>query len=87
MNRLTDLLVWTSTRISPLPDIETVCAEPSPLRCHVPASLVNTRVWGITCQLASLSSERNLGIGDYADLSALCRVAANEGADFVGVNA
>ncbi len=69
-----------------LPDIETVCAEPSPLRCHVPPSLVNARVWGITCQLAGLSAERNLGIGDYADLSALCRVAADEGADFVGVN-
>ncbi len=69
-----------------LPDIETACAEPSPLRCHVPAFLANARVWGVTCQLASLSSERNLVIGDYADLSALCTVAANEGADFVGVN-
>jgi 4-alpha-glucanotransferase len=69
-----------------LPDIAAVRAEPSPPRCHIPASLAGARVWGLTCQLGSLVSDRNAGIGDYADLAVLCRVAADEGADFVGVN-
>lgn len=57
----------------------------SPL-CHVPRGLRRARIWGVTCQLSSLASKRNLGIGDFADLAALCRTLAATGADFVGLN-
>ena len=61
-------------------------AEPDPPRCHVPDPLEDALAWGLTCQLPSLASERNLGMGDFADLAALARLAAAEGADFLGLN-
>ena len=42
------------------------------------------RVWGVSCQLYSLRSARNLGIGDFADLAAFADIAAAAGADFIG---
>lgn len=69
-----------------LPDIDAVRAEPSPARCFVPEALRQARVWGITCQVLSLASARNHGMGDFADLEAMCLLASAEGADFVGVN-
>jgi 4-alpha-glucanotransferase len=60
-------------------------AEP-PARCYLPPWLDQERVWGISCQLYSLRSARNLGIGDFADLAALAEIAAAAGADFIGVN-
>lgn len=71
---------------APPPTIDEVRAEPPTKRCFIPSELANARVWGITCQLASLVSARNFGIGDFADLAELCRTAAAEGADFVGCN-
>ncbi|MDQ0316485.1 4-alpha-glucanotransferase [Amorphus orientalis] len=44
------------------------------------------RCWGIVLQLYELRSARNLGIGDFADLATACRIAARDGADFVGTN-
>ena len=66
--------------------IEEALAEPAPARCYVPEELGDARCWGLTCQLPSLASSRNLGMGDFADLAALCRLAAAQGADFVGTN-
>lgn len=57
-----------------------------PPRCHVPAALETRSAWGLTCQLPALVSDRNLGMGDFADLAAFCRLAADQGADFVGLN-
>lgn len=54
--------------------------------CHLPSFLEQSRVWGITCQLYGLRSRRNWGIGDFEDLAQLCELAADQGADFVGVN-
>ena len=84
--RLAELFSLDETGAAAPPGIAEARAEASPLRCHVPEALEDARVWGLTCQLPSLVSERNLGIGDFADLAEFCRVAAAEGADFVGLN-
>ena len=55
-------------------------------RCFIPSWLANGRAWGMTCQLYGLRSDRNWGIGDFADLAQLAELAASVGADFVGVN-
>jgi 4-alpha-glucanotransferase len=60
--------------------------QPAGARCFVPDWLIDGRVWGITCQLYSLRSARNQGIGDFEDLALLAEQAAAAGADFVGVN-
>ena len=54
--------------------------------CALPKAIAGQRLWGVACQLYSLKSKRNLGIGDFADLAALARIAGGEGAAFVGVN-
>lgn len=71
---------------TPPPGIDEARVEPDPPRCHVPAAVADARVWGLTCQLPSLVSDRNLGMGDFADLAAIARIAAAEGADFLGVS-
>ena len=53
---------------------------------HVPAALRDARAWGVACQLGSLVSSRNHGMGDFADLAELCRIVGGMGADFVGLN-
>jgi 4-alpha-glucanotransferase len=55
-------------------------------QCFVPEWLKNGRVWGISCQLYGLRSQRNHGIGDFEDLAQLCEIGAAAGADFVGAN-
>ena len=80
--------IFDIANAAPLPPsgIDEVRAEPSSPKCYVPDTLVERRIWGITCQLPGLQSERNVGIGDFADLLALCELVAAEGGDFVGVN-
>ncbi|MEO6928523.1 MAG: 4-alpha-glucanotransferase, partial [Casimicrobiaceae bacterium] len=56
-----------------------------PPRCAAATSQA-ARVFGPAVQLYALRSRRNWGIGDFSDLAALARIAAAEGADFVGVN-
>ena len=60
--------------------------RPTDVACFVPDWLKNGRSWGIACQLYSLRSERNWGIGDFEDLARFAEIAAAAGADFVGVN-
>ncbi|HUF57482.1 MAG TPA: 4-alpha-glucanotransferase, partial [Thermohalobaculum sp.] len=86
LERLAALFSLSETAAGAPPGIAEARAEAAPARCHVPEALREARVWGLTCQLSSLTSERNLGIGDFADLGEFCRVAAEEGADFVGLN-
>lgn len=44
------------------------------------------RTWGLAVQLYALRSARNHGIGDFADLRALCALAGDGGASYVGLN-
>ena len=61
-------------------------AAPDGEPCFMPDWLQDGRCWGIACQLYSLRSARNCGIGDFTDLAQFCDLAAKSGADFVGVN-
>ncbi len=54
--------------------------------CYIPPWLEGGRAWGITCQLYSLRSARNWGMGDFEDLARLAEIAAPFGADFIGIN-
>ena len=68
--------------------------EPAPVtmdvpedgRCWLPDSLGEVPGWGVFCQLYELRSDRNWGIGDFADLAVLARTAGEAGADFLGIN-
>ena len=44
------------------------------------------RLWGATCALYGLSSDRNIGLGDYHDLADASTAFAAHGADFLGIN-
>ncbi len=70
--------------IAPLP--LAAMEPPEGVSCFVPDWLRDERVWGIACQLYGLRSKRNWGIGDFADLARFAEIAAEAGADFVGVN-
>lgn len=83
---LAEAFALTEPAPAPPTGVAEARAEEWPPRCHVPEALEHARVWGVTCQLASLPSRRNLGLGDFADLAAFAQVAAAEGADFIGLN-
>ncbi|MEN0040810.1 MAG: 4-alpha-glucanotransferase [Pseudomonadota bacterium] len=55
-------------------------------RCYIPPELEDARIWGVSCQLAALRSRRNAGMGDFADLAALCETVGEAGGDFIGLN-
>lgn len=66
---------------------EALYASPDDVKtCFVPAFLRRDRVWGLTCQLYGLRSERNWGIGDFEDLARLAEIVGAAGGDFLGVN-
>ncbi len=56
-----------------------------PSACYLPPALTGDgRVWGLAVQLYALRSQRNWGIGDFADLKSVVEFAAQAGAGFVG---
>ncbi|WP_162894931.1 4-alpha-glucanotransferase [Rhizobium terrae] len=55
-------------------------------RCYMPASLQPKGCWGVAAQIYELRSSRNWGIGDLEDVRTLCTIAADAGADFIGLN-
>lgn len=58
-----------------------------PRRAYLPEAWAEgRRDWAVTAQLYALRSRRNWGIGDFSDLSALARGAAQWGASAIGVN-
>lgn len=44
------------------------------------------KLWGVSLQLYSVTSETNLGVGDFYDLKELIALSAGRGADFVLLN-
>ncbi|HYW04840.1 MAG TPA: malto-oligosyltrehalose synthase [Gammaproteobacteria bacterium] len=59
----------------------------APPCCHLPPVLQQGgRLWGPAVQLYSLRSARNWGIGDFADLDALARLAGGLGANMLGLS-
>ena len=68
------------------PEAPREMAVPENARCYLPPSLDGAPGWGIFCQLYELRSDRNWGIGDFADLALLARTCGEAGADFLGVN-
>lgn len=59
----------------------------APNACYQPQTLLEgNKVWGLSVQLYCLRSEKNWGVGDFSDLAYLTREAAQNGADFVGLN-
>lgn len=59
----------------------------APRSCYLPEDTVaDTKLWGITCQLYSLRSNDNWGMGDFGDLLDLTERSATVGAAAVGLN-
>ena len=59
----------------------------TPDQCFEPAALsAGRKLWGVAVQLYTLRSEHNWGIGDFTDLKEVMRLAAAQGADFVGIS-
>jgi 4-alpha-glucanotransferase len=59
----------------------------TPGQCFEPTALTAGRkLWGVAVQLYTLRSEHNWGIGDFTDLEEVLRLAAAQGADFVGIS-
>jgi len=59
----------------------------APDKCYAPPDIVSgKRLWGVAVQLYTLRSERNWGMGDFADLVELIRWLGPLGAGFIGLN-
>ncbi len=59
----------------------------APTTCYQPELIAKgQRAWGIAVQLYALRSRRNWGIGDFADLRQLIRLAAPTGCHMIGLN-
>ena len=59
----------------------------APKACFTPDAITQGRkIWGLSIQLYCVRSENNWGIGDFSDLTVLINRAADQGADFVGLN-
>lgn len=73
---------FDADRLAP-PDSQPQLEAPEGAQCFIPDE---GRHWGIALQLYQIRSARNWGIGDFADLEELARVAAPQGASFLGLN-
>jgi 4-alpha-glucanotransferase len=59
----------------------------TPGQCWLPPALAEgRRLWGIAAQLYLLRSATDWGIGDFHDLRRLVELAADRGADVIGLN-
>lgn len=66
---------------------QTAMIPVAPVKTPALASRVGQeRIWGVTAPLYGLRSDRNLGLGDYADLKNLASLIGAAGAGFLGVN-
>jgi 4-alpha-glucanotransferase len=80
-------LPWGYHRLH-LPEFEAAAAlVVTPGKCWLPQSIKEgAGIWGIAAQLYLLRSEQNWGIGDFADLAQLVRLAGRRGCEVVGLN-
>jgi 4-alpha-glucanotransferase len=58
----------------------------TPDTCYIPEELERSRAWGVSLNLYSIRSERNWGIGDFADLKRTVAWVAGLKGDCVGIN-
>ncbi|PHM38944.1 4-alpha-glucanotransferase [Xenorhabdus mauleonii] len=59
----------------------------APERCYEPQAITHgEKLWGACIQLYTLRSEKNWGIGDFADLKFMLQKLAQYGGAFVGLN-
>jgi 4-alpha-glucanotransferase len=59
----------------------------APRHCYLPEELgLGRSSWGLSCQLYSLRSARNWGMGDFSDLATLAQAAGSCGAGALGIN-
>jgi malto-oligosyltrehalose trehalohydrolase/4-alpha-glucanotransferase len=69
------------------PDNASTTLIVTPGRCWLPAEFdEGRRFWGIAAQLYLLRSDTDWGIGDFGDLRRLVALAADHGADVIGLN-
>lgn len=80
----------TSEAIERIVEALQTCGEPVSLVNAPPPSLAHQgdgrRGWLLAVQLYAIRSKRNWGHGDFSDLAALVRLAANAGAAGIGLN-
>jgi malto-oligosyltrehalose trehalohydrolase/4-alpha-glucanotransferase len=80
-------LPWGYHRLAIEPGIASMTLVVTPGRCWLPPALVEgRRLWGMAAQLYLLRSETDWGIGDFGDLRRLAELAAEQGADVIGLN-
>ena len=80
-------LPWGYHRLAIEPGTVSMTLVVTPGQCWMPSSLAEgRRLWGIAAQLYLLRSETDWGIGDFRDLGRLVELAADRGADVIGLN-
>ncbi len=80
-------LPWGYHHLAIEPGDATMMLVVTPGKCWLPPALVEgRRLWGIAAQLYLLRSGSDWGIGDFGDLRRLVELAADRGADVIGLN-
>ena len=80
-------LPWGYHRLAIEPGGASMILVVTPGKCWLPPALVEgRRLWGIAAQLYLLRSDSDWGIGDFGDLRRLVELAADHGADVIGLN-
>ena len=80
-------LPWGYHRLAVEPGEASVVLVLTPGSCWLPSAVTEgRRLWGIAAQLYLLRSGSDWGIGDFGDLRHLVELAADRGADVIGLN-
>ncbi len=58
----------------------------APQTCYSPQEASSDKMWGYAAQLYSLTSDDNLGMGDFGDLAKLVEQSAKQKASAIGLN-
>jgi malto-oligosyltrehalose trehalohydrolase/4-alpha-glucanotransferase len=80
-------LPWGYHRLAIQPSGASMTVVITPGQCWLPPAIADRRrLWGIAAQLYLLRSATDWGIGDFRDLRSLVELAADRGADVIGLN-